>query len=119
MSNENKMNFTKKIIIEELVESISLCFFFPVVAEHQGIHLFFSPVISRFTIISLTETPIFAEVFMSFIEVSNNRFFEFAASPSGVPDQNNDGFHKCLLVCFFFPRVAHLSTAFPTRRHGF
>ncbi len=41
-----------------------------------------------------------AKVFMSLVEVLDDRFLEFAASPSSVADQNNDGSDKGLFVRF-------------------
>ena len=39
-----------------------------------------------------------AEVLVTLVEVFDDRPLELAATPGGVPDQNDDCPHKCLLV---------------------
>jgi hypothetical protein len=38
-----------------------------------------------------------------------NGFFKFAASPSGVADENNQSSHECLLAVFSASRDSHFS----------
>ena len=52
----------------------------------------------RLSMISLTETSVLPKFSMAFVKVLHDGFFKFAASPSTVADQNNDGSDKRLLV---------------------